>query len=268
MQYQNFDVEIAEGCARVTMIGPGAPDMANLCDEFVDLLLRLQEDGAVRLVLLTDGDHTFEYQQSLDALSERPGSDEGLGILAADEEIGRKVVTLMQEFPKPIVAATRGDIRGLGLGFFLAADIRLATAGASFTAPNASGGLLPGWGLSHTLPRLMGPGRALEFLWGGRTLGGEEAFRLGLVDRLLGEAGWEEELDRLCANLRQVPQPAVRLTKLGSQQAGDLDLTTMLSFEWECQQQCWASRETAEGLQAWQEDRAPRLDSQPSDQED
>lgn len=267
MQYQNFDVEIAEGGARISLIGSGAPDMGVLCDEMIDLFLRLQEDNAVRALLFIDGDHCFDFHHSLDALSEAPGSSDGFRILAADEEIGRRIVTLIQELHKPVVAATRGGIRHNGLGFFMAADIRLASDHATFTAPDVSSGLLPGWGLSHTLPRQLGPGRALEFLWSGRTLGADEAHRIGLVDRVIAEDRWEEELDQLMERLRSLPQPAVQLTKLGSQQADSMDLTSMLSYEWESQQQCWAALETVEGLTAWQENRAPRLDA-PLSQED
>ncbi|HPF71940.1 MAG TPA: enoyl-CoA hydratase/isomerase family protein, partial [Candidatus Krumholzibacteria bacterium] len=143
---------------------------------------------------------------------------------------------------------------------FLAADIRLAAPSASFTISGLTTGVLPGWGLVHALPRLIGPGRALDFLWTGRTLAADEAYRLGLVDRLLGDATFEEDVDAYLEKLRRLPQPAVRLMKLGVQQSATMDLTSMLDFEWESQQQCWASRETAEGLRAWQEGREPQLD--------
>ena len=268
MEYQNFDCEIAEGCATVRMIGPGAPDMGTLCDEFVDMMLRLQEDRAVRMILFTDGDHAFELHHNLDGLSEVQSQDQGFEMLAVDEEISRKIVTMITETTKPVVAATRGDIRNLGLGFFMAADIRLASDKACFTTLDMSGGLLPGWGLMHILPRLIGPGRTLDFLWSRRTIGAAEAWRIGLVDRLIDDQVWEEELDRFTDRMRRLPQPAVQLTKLGVQQASNLDLTTMLSLEWESQQQCWESLETAEGLRARQEGRDPLLESSTSEEDE
>jgi len=268
MDYQNFDCEIAGGCATVRMIGPGAPNMGDLCDEFVDLMLRLQEDAAVRLILFTDGDHAFELHHNLDGLSAVHQQGQGFEVLAADEKISRKIVTMIGETTKPVVAATRGDIRNLGLGFFMAADIRLASDKASFTTQDMSGGLLPGWGLMHILPRLIGPGRTLDFLWSRRTVGALEAWKMGLVDRLIDDEVWEEELDRFTERMRRLPQPAVQLTKLGVQQAANLDLTSMLSLEWESQQQCWASRETAEGLLARQEGRDPVLEASLNEEEE
>ena len=267
MEYQNFDCEITGGCATVRMIGPGAPNMGDLCDEFVDMMLRLQEDGAVRMILFTDGDHAFELHHNLDVLSDAHRQDQGFETLAVDEKISRKIVTLIGEAAKPVVAATRGDIRNLGLGFFMAADIRLASDKASFTTQDMSGGLLPGWGLTHVLPRLIGPGRTLDFLWSRRTIGAEEAWRIGLVDRLIDDEVWEEELDRFTERMRRLPQPAVQLTKLGVQQSAGLDLTSMLSLEWESQQQCWESLETAEGLRAMQEGRDPDLEAAPPEED-
>ncbi len=118
-----------------------------------------------------------------------------------------------------MVSITRGDVRDFGLGFFLAADVCLAAPTATFSVSGLTTGVLPGWGLIHTLPRQMGPGRALDFLWSGRVLGAEEAYRLGLVDRLLGGATFDDEVDAFLERLRRLPQPAVRLVKLGVQQA-------------------------------------------------
>jgi len=268
MEYQNFDQEIAEGCARISFSGSGAPDLGALCDEFTDLMLRLQEDNAVRVILFIDGDHAFDLHHDLDALYDNFGQDAGFEALAADEEIGRRIITLISESTKPVVAATRGDIRNNGLGFFLAADLKLATNSANFTPLDLVSGMMPGWGLTHNLQRLMGTGRALDLLWNRRTLSGAEAHRLGLVDRLLSDQTWEEELDEILNRLRSLPQPMLHLTKLGLQQAADLDMTTMFSYDWESQQQCWNSLETAEGMRARFEGRLPRFDVAITDQED
>ncbi len=133
---------------------------------------------------------------------------------------------------------------------------------------NVRTGLIAGWGLTHTLPQLIGPGRSLDFLWSHRTIGGDEAARIGLVDRLFDDAVWEQELDTYIQQLVQLPQPAVHLTKLAVDQAATMDYTTMLSVEWESQQQCWASLETSEGLAAWRENRPPVLAVSIEDEEE
>jgi len=257
MQYEHFDCDIRDGAARLSMLGPGNPLLSEVCDEFVDLMLRLQEDQAVRVILVTDGDHAFDLQPDLDAASRDVGRDGGFAPIAAGLEIAQRVVNVIQECGKPVITATRGDIRATGLGFFMAGDVRLAGTTASFTAPDLTAGLMPEWGLTFTLPRVLGPGRALEFLWSGRTLSAAEAYAAGLVDRVIGDAGWDEAIETLLERLTRLPQPLIRLTKLASQQSGQFDLTSMLSFEFEAQQQCWDSVETAECLNAWQERRKP-----------
>jgi enoyl-CoA hydratase/carnithine racemase len=257
MQYEHFDCDIRDGIAHIRLIGPDTPLPAAMCDEFLDLLLRLQDDNAVRVLLVTDGDNSFDLATNLNDLAEARRGDGDFGPVAADLDLSRKVVTMMQEMIKPVVTATRGDVRGAGLGFFLAGDVRIAGRSASFTAPDVTAGLMPEWGLTFTLPRLLGPGRFLEFLWSGRTLDADEAARLGLVDRVFRDESWEDDLTTFLERLVHLPQPMLRLTKLASQQNGQLDLTAMLSYEFESQLQCWDSQETAEGLRAWQEGRRP-----------
>ncbi len=259
MEYQNFDCEIAEDCAVIGMIGPGAPPLADFLDEFTDLMLRLQEDRAVRVILFTDGDHSFELHHNLDEAAEAHHVGAGLELVAIAEKVSRNIVTLLADSAKPVIAATRGDVRDFGLGFFMAADIRLASSAAVFTCQDMSGGLMPGWNLTHTLPRMIGPGRTLDFLWSHRTIAAQEAWQIGLVDRLIDDSLWEQELSAFTQRLAKLPQPGVQLSKMAVQQAADLDQTTMFSLEWEAQQQCWASLETAEGMAARREGRENEL---------
>ncbi|MFO7652711.1 MAG: enoyl-CoA hydratase/isomerase family protein [Candidatus Krumholzibacteriia bacterium] len=268
MNYEHFDVEIRDGSATVRQIGPGASTLAELADEFLDLMLRLQEDGAVRAILVTDGDNAFELPDPLHGLAEERGSGEADRLLTADLEVIRRIVTVIQETGKPVVAATRGAVRNAGFGFYMAADVRLASTTATFAATDLAAGLLPDWGLTFSLTRLIGPGRTLDMLWSRREISGADAGRLGLVDRVIDDDVWEIELGAYLERLAGLPQPAVRLSKLATQQAGQFDLTSMLSYEFEAQQQCWESRETAEGLAAWQEGRTPAFKPRTTDEDD
>ncbi|MBD3220136.1 hypothetical protein GF314_02750 [bacterium] len=269
MQYEHFGIDIRDGAARVTLDGPGDPRLSDFCDEFLDLVLRLQEDNAVRAILVTDGEHAFELSHDYVTMSEEIQVAGGFENQATWLETSGKMITVIQECAKPVVCATRGDIRGLGLGFFMSGDVRLASSTASFTAPDLTRGLMPEWGLTHTLPRLLSPGRALEFLWSGRTMPASEAYFAGLIDRVLEDAAYEETLEAMLARLAQLPQPLVRLTKLATQQSDQFDLTSMLSYEFEAQQQCWQSPESTESLMAWQQNRRPvfHAPTEPEDDE-
>lgn len=258
MQYEHFDLEIADGVARLSLLSAGGR-ASEVADEILDVLIRLQEDRAVRVILLQDAERPFDLAPDLDRIARERGESADFKSLSPDLEIGRRIVTMMQESGKPIVAATRGEVSESGFGLYLAADVRLASLTASFTPPDMSRGLLPDWGLTFILPRLIGQGRALELILSHRTVGAEEAGRIGLVDRVLEEAAWEDELGAFLHRLASLPQPALRLAKLACQQSGHFDLTAMLSYEWEAQQQCWDSRETAEGMAAYLDGREPDL---------
>jgi enoyl-CoA hydratase/carnithine racemase len=257
MRYESVSCEIDRSVATISLLRPDFGSLSDLCDELLDLFLRLQDDNAVRAVLMIDSLQPFDMSPDIDSLAQAKCAGQGFEAMIGNVENPRRVVTLLQEFTKPIVAAATGLVRESGFGLFLAADCRLANSTATFCPPDMARGLLPDWGLTHTLPRLIGPSRALELLWSGRTLGAEEAVRIGLVDRMISAAVWEDEIDALLQRLVSLPQPSVRLSKLGSQQSGQFDMTSMLSFEHEAQEQCWDSVETGEGMAAYLDGRAP-----------
>jgi enoyl-CoA hydratase/carnithine racemase len=268
MRYELFDCDIRDGIARLTLLGPGNPILADLCDEFMDIMLRLQDDRAVRAVLITDGEHAFDLQHDFVAMRPNTDGQTGFANIAAGLEVAQKLLTMLQDCTKPVVTATRGDIRAIGLGFFMASNVRLASTTASFTAPDLTIGLMPEWGLLFTLPKALGPGRALEFLWSGRTLTADEAYAAGLVDRVIDDDSWDEAVDAFMLRVAQLPQPQIRLTMMAAQQSGQLDLTSMLSFEFEAQLQCWDSRESAECLSAWQQNRRPSFQAPLSEEDE
>ena len=268
MKYENLEYEIRDGAALLTLITPDVLSLGDLCDELLDLLLRLQDDPQVRAILLSDGLRPFDLSPDLENLADLKCADKDFSAIAPRLDTIGKTVTALQDYGKPVVAAAAGCVREAGFGLFLAADCRIAATTATLQAPDVARGLLPEWGLMHTLPRLVGPGRALELLWSGRTLDAAEAARIGLVDRVVPAERFEEELDLLMARLVTLPQPVVRLLKLGAQQAAQFDLTAMLSFEYEGQQQCWAAHETTEGMAAFLENRSPAFRAPASDSDD
>ncbi len=257
MNYEYFDCEIADGVATISLLGPDSPPLRELGDELVDILLRLQEDAAARVILLSDSGGSFDATMGLRSAAESRTRGEGMEDLSASLDTVRRVVTLLQEMGKPVVAAVNGDVRDAGFGLVMAADVRLACATATFTLQDIRHGLLPDWGLTYTLPRLIGPNRTLELFWSGRSIPAEEAARNGLVDRVVAADVWEDEVERFARRLATIPQPALQLSKMAVQQSPQFDLTTMLSLEYEAQQRCWDSRETATGMAAMLTGEAP-----------
>lgn len=115
--------------------------------------------------------------------------------------------------PKPVIAAVHGPAIGGGLGVALVADLRVSCAEARFSANFVRLGFHPGFGLSHTLPRLIGGQQASLLLLTGRRIGGEEAQRIGLVDMLVPQAEVRAEAMKLAAEIAGGAPIAVQATR-------------------------------------------------------
>jgi len=115
---------------------------------------------------------------------------------------------------KPVVAAIHGPAVGGGLGLALVADFRVASPDARFAANFVKLGIHPGFGLTHTLPRVIGQQKAAEMFLTGRRIGGEEAAQWGLVDRLVAADQLRAEAGRLAAEIAEGAPLAVQSTRL------------------------------------------------------
>ena len=148
---------------------------AKMIRRIADLYELLAEDRRVRtIVLCAEGKH---FCAGAD-LSGRDGPGSG------PTELYREAVRVLAA-PLPVVAAVQGAAIGGGLGLACSADFRIASPEARFAANFAQLGFHHGFGLSATLPRIVGQQHALDLLYTGRRVGGEDAARMGLVDRLV-----------------------------------------------------------------------------------
>jgi enoyl-CoA hydratase/carnithine racemase len=123
-------------------------------------------------------------------------------------------ITAIRHLPFPVIAAVRGGAVGGGLALALAADIRLAAPTAKFSAAFVRVGLSMGeLGVSFTLSRLVGPGRAAEIGYTGRVVGAEEAVRIGLANRIVPSERLYDEALAMATVIAAHPPGGVRLSK-------------------------------------------------------
>ena len=140
-------------------------------------------------------------------------------------------VAALRSAPVPVVAAVNGAAAGGGLSLALAADVRVAATGASFTAAWARLGLPPDGGASAFLVRSIGAGRAHELLLGKRSLGAEEARTWGLVNRVAPDADLVSSACQFARELDGVPAETLLTTRRLLDAAGALPLETVLQRE-------------------------------------
>jgi enoyl-CoA hydratase/carnithine racemase len=190
---------VEEGVALLTLNRPDRLNAwtAEMQRAYFDLLEEAGADDEVRAIVVTGAGRGFCAGADMDALR-----DIGAGNL---ESAASRADTRPQAFPlgipKPVIAAINGACAGIGLVQALMCDIRFAAADAKITTAFARRGLVAEHGISWILPRLVGPARALDLLMSGRVLLGEEAERLGLVNRALPR---ETVLDEALAYARDL----------------------------------------------------------------
>jgi 2-(1,2-epoxy-1,2-dihydrophenyl)acetyl-CoA isomerase len=216
-------VDIAGGIGTLTLNRPeklNALDVA-LCTALIDALRLLTRHEAVRVIVITGAGRGFCAGADLGVLGA-----EGPALVAA----GKDVALLIRGAPQPVLAAVNGVAAGGGASLALACDYRLASDQAAIGQVFHKLGLVPDWGSSFFLPRLVGPAKALELIWSARMVPAAEALALGLFERVVPHAELESEARRLAALWAAQPAGAVRRAKEavygneGSALASRLDL--------------------------------------------
>jgi 2-(1,2-epoxy-1,2-dihydrophenyl)acetyl-CoA isomerase len=158
---------------------------------------------------------------------------------------------------KPVIAAVNGPAAGAGLALAMACDLRLAAESASFVPAFIGIGLVPDSGLSHTLPRLIGPPAAFEWLVSGRKMTAREAAERGLVSRVVPDGELAAATVALADDLARKPTVAVGLTKTLIAHAGEITLDEQLDLEAQLQAVAAGTADFAEGVAAFLEKRPP-----------
>ncbi|MFC7915084.1 enoyl-CoA hydratase/isomerase family protein [Streptomyces sp. NPDC057386] len=211
--------EVSDGLATITLNRPEAMNALNIATKVAlrEAAESAASDTAVRAVLLTAaGDRAFCVGQDL---------KEHIGLLAEDREKGTgQVMSTVKEHynpiaralagaAKPVVAAVNGVAAGAGFGFALAADYRIVADTAAFNTSFAGVALTADSGMSWTLPRVIGPSRAMDLLLFPRNISAQEALELGIANRVVPAAELRAEAEKLARKLAAGPTVAYAAIK-------------------------------------------------------
>lgn len=208
----------------------------------------------VRAVVVTGAGRGFCVGQDV---SQFPRDAEAVGELLRRHF--NPSILAIRGLEKPVIAAVNGPAAGAGLALAMACDLRLAGASASFVPAFVGIGLVPDSGLSHTLPRLIGPAAAFEWIVSGRKVGAEEAVARGLVSRVVPDAELAEQAAALAADLAARPTRAIALTKRLIDEGWERSLPDQLEHEALAQAQAAGGADFAEGVAAFLEKRPARF---------
>jgi enoyl-CoA hydratase len=257
MEYEHLRIEKAERRVLVTIDRPKVRNALSrkTMEELRAVLAEVRADDRLRVLVLTGaGEKAFvagadiSELQSLDPLAAR-----------AYARSGQEVTRMMETLGKPVIAAVNGYALGGGCELAMACTLRIASDTARFGQPEVNLGLIPGYGGTQRLARLVGPGRALALLVTGEMIPAEEALRIGLVHRVVPAASLMTEVTALADRLAALAPVALRL--LSDAVRGGTGRTLDDALEWEAGLfgLVFSTEDAREGIRAFLEKRSPEF---------
>jgi len=191
-------------------------------------------------------------------IKERRGSETAVQVRRRMEKA--RWIEALDRTEKPVIAAIHGYCMGGGLELALGCDIRFATPDAVLALPETGLGLIPGGGGTQRLPRVVGPGRALDLLLTNERLSAQDAHRIGLVTRVAAHPdSLIEEVTVLAQSIARKPPTATQFVKQAARAANQLDLKSGLDLELDLFALLAPMHDVKEAALAFREKRAPRF---------
>lgn len=255
MSYKYMIVDKAERIGFVKINRPDVYNAVNL-DAIVELeraIQSLREDDDVMVIIITGEGKAFVSGSDISKLVE-------MNSMSAREysQIGQRVLSLIENIEKPVIAAVNGFALGSGCELAMACDMRIASEKAKFGQPEVKLGLIPGHAGTQRLARLVGAAKAKELIFTGEMIDAQEALRIGLVNKIVAPESLLDEAKNLAKRIMEVGPTAVRIAKTVINRGVDANLTTANSYETEAFSILFSTEEAKEGMKAFLEKRRPK----------
>lgn len=254
--FATLTLDVADQIATLTINRPDKLNALNrvVIDELGQALTHLETHDDVRVVILTGAGRAFVAGADIAEIATAAETPAGLQAVAAH---GSAVFTRIERFAKPVIAAVNGFALGGGFELALACHVRVASANAKFGLPEARLGLIPGYGGTQRLPRLIGQGRALQMILTGDQIDAETAARYGIVHEVVSHEMLTEAARSLAkAMLKNGPLALTHAITAVTGGAG-LPLDAALALEAEHFGAVGRTADMREGTTAFLEKRAP-----------
>lgn len=255
MEYKNILFNVDDGIAVVTFNRPKALNAMNseTMTELLDAATICKKDDNIRVLILTGaGDKAFVAGADISQMQNLT-APEALKFM----ELGHSTLRLIETMSKPSIAAVNGFALGGGTEISMACDIRFASENAIFGQPEILIGLIPGWGGTQRLPRLVGTGIARELILGGGQINAQRAYEIGLVNKVFPQATLLDETKKFARKLAGMPAFAIKMAKESINYGYDLTLDNANKLEVQCCAQCFSTQDQKEGMKAFLEKRKP-----------
>ncbi|HEX7761324.1 MAG TPA: enoyl-CoA hydratase/isomerase [Caulobacteraceae bacterium] len=258
MAYNKIKVSIADKVATVALSDPSTMNAAgiDMIIELAEAFKGLAENPEVRAVILTGEGRGFCSGANLTSVGGSGGAPQGAG--SSLETHYNPFVTLLRDFPKPIVTAVNGAAAGVGCSLALMGDLVLAGESAYFLQAFRRIGLVPDGGSTYLLPRLIGRARAMEMAMLGERVSAAKALEWGLINRCIPDAELMAEATRLAKELADGPKALAMIRKL-IWKSLDTEWADQLQAEATTQNEAGRTADFAEGVKAFLQKRTAQF---------
>lgn len=255
MEFKYIIYEKRDEIATITLNRPEALNAFSkeVINEVLQALEDIENDTSVRVVVLTGaGEKAFSAGADIKAMK-------GMNALKARELsiMGEKLCTALEKLEKPVIAAINGYALGGGLEVAMACDLRIASERARMGQTEINIGLIPGWGGTQRLPRLIGATKAKELIYTGKIIDAKTAEQLGLVNMVVPAEKFRETVHQFAVELAQRAPVALKVAKALINKGFEISLEGALALEREGFSVVASTKDLQEGVSAFIEKRKP-----------
>jgi len=255
MEYKNILVSVENEIGILTINRPKVLNALNMetLREIQSGVQEIRENVTLRVLIITGaGEKAFVAGADIQEMS-------GMSSIEALDfsKLGHFTLKMIQDLDRPVIAAVNGFALGGGTEIALACDFIYASENARLGLPEATLGVFPGFGGTQRLPRLIGKGKAKEMIYTGKMVTAQEAFQMGIVNRVFAPASLMEETKKVAAQIAGNGPVGVKLAKMVVDSGFNMDLSEACSLESFAFGLSFSTQDQKEGMKAFLEKRKP-----------
>ncbi|WP_026894427.1 short-chain-enoyl-CoA hydratase [Clostridiisalibacter paucivorans] len=254
MNYDNLLLKKEENVCVLSINNPKSLNALNtaVLKELDKALDEIAADDEISVIILTGEGKAFVAGADIVEMKEK-NAEEG----RIFGELGANVFRKIELMEKPVIAAVNGFALGGGCELSMSCDIRIASEKAKFGQPEVGLGITPGFAGTQRLPRLVGLGKAKELIFTADMVGGSEAEKIGLVNKVVPHEELMNEAMNMAKKIAAKGPIAVKYAKTAINRGIETDIETGMAIEKDIFGLCFATEDQKEGMTAFVEKRKP-----------
>ncbi len=258
MEYRNILVEKEEGIALIKINRPKALNAINreVLNELINVFQELGEDESIKVIILSGEGKAFVAGADIKEMINMSPTE-----ARKFSETGHNLMGIMEKLGKPIIAAVNGFALGGGMEIAMACDFILASENAKLGQPEINLGVIPGFGGTQRLSRLVGKARAKELIFTGEMISAQEAKELGIVNKVFPSEEFLTEVKKVAAQIASKGALSLSLAKTAIDSGYNVDLASGCRIEQDLFGLCFSHSDQKEGMSAFLEKRKPKFTS-------